>query len=82
MLPFLKVFSLVVRAFSRPVVNHYKKYLNGQKDKKIWSRSYFIWMGKRYDVYEQKLNRKLLNLSTSSDFFMKQISYSYLKNAH
>jgi hypothetical protein len=52
MLPFLKVFSLVVRAFSRPVVNYYKKYLTGNKDKRIWSRNYFIWMGRKYDIYE------------------------------
>ena len=74
MLPFFKVFSLVTRVFSRPVVNYIKTvHKNNFKNLTGVSKFLVVLGNKQYRI-EVWMNRKLLNLKTDSDMFMKPLS--------
>lgn len=74
MLPFFKIFSLGVRIFSRPVVN-YVKTLHKNNFKTIGPISkLFVALGNKQYKLEIFVNRKLMNLKTDSDMFLKPLS--------
>lgn len=74
MLPLFKVFSLVVRVFSRPVVN-YLKTIHKSNYKNIGPVSKFLMsLGNKHHRMEVFINRKMMNLKTDSDMFVKPLS--------
>ncbi len=74
MLPLFKVFSLVVRVFSRPVVN-YLKTIHKSNYKNVGPVSKLLMaLGNKHHRIEVYMNRKLMNLKTDSDMFVKPLS--------
>jgi len=75
MLPFIKVFSLVVRAFSRPLVNYTKRYhSNNKHNVHKLIRIFFIRLGNYYNRIETKINKKFLKIELADDVFIKPLS--------
>jgi len=75
MLPFIKVFSLVVRAFSRPLVNYTKRYhANNKHNLHRFIRVFFIRLGNYYNRMETKINKKFLKIEIADDVFIKPLS--------
>ena len=75
MLPFFKVFSLVIRAFSRPLIAYTKRYQSSNKQNVgKFLRVFFIRMGNFYNVMETKINKKFLKISVADDIFIKPLS--------
>ena len=58
MIPFQKIFTLVIRTFSKPVLSLMKKK---QQEGKLRSfRWFFVGLGRRYQIFEHWLNHRLL----------------------
>lgn len=74
MLPVFKVFSLVVRVFSRPVVNYIKSIHKSNFKNLTGVSKLLVRMGNRYHITEVWMNRKILGLKTDSDMFTKPLS--------
>jgi hypothetical protein len=75
MLPLLKIFSLLIRVLTRPVVNYTKKiHLGRKKEKHSYSHEFFIWLGNYYNKVETHINRRFLRLADKSNFFIKPLS--------
>ena len=75
MLPFIKVFSLVVRAFSRPLINYTKRYHASNRDNTFkFIRVFFIRLGNYYNKVETKINKKFLKIEITDDVFIKPLS--------
>ena len=75
MLPFIKVFSLLIRAFSRPMVNYTKRYHGANKDQLHgYLRKFFIRLGNQYNMLETKVNKKFLKIEITDDVFIKPLS--------
>lgn len=75
MLPFIKVFSLIVRAFSRPLINYTKRYHASNKDNTFkFIRTFFIRLGNYYNKMETKINKKFLKIEITDDVFIKPLS--------
>ena len=55
-LPFFKVFSLVIRVFSKPVVQYAKMSSKKGEFKHKYSRRFFLFLGKKYNHWESKIN--------------------------
>lgn len=74
MFPVFKVFSLIIRVFSRPVVN-YIKSIHKSNFKNLTGLSRFlVSLGNRHHRMEVWMNRKLMGLKTDSDMFTKPLS--------
>lgn len=58
MIPFQKIFTLVIRTFSKPVLSLMKK--KQQEGKLKHFRWFFVGLGRRYQVFEHWLNHRLL----------------------
>jgi len=75
MLPLFKVFSLLIKIFSKPVVNYTKKlHINNQHRSHIYIRRFFIFLGSKYHLFETKINRKFLNISSDFAFRIKPLN--------
>lgn len=74
MLPLLKVFSLVIRVFSRPVVNYIKSIHKSNFKNLTGVSRYLVLLGNRQHRMEVWMNRKLMGLKTDSDMFTKPLS--------
>ena len=75
MLPLIKVFSLVLRAFSRPLINYTKRYHSSNKNNLNQTfRMFFIRVGNRYNIIETKINKKFLKIQVADDVFIKPLS--------
>lgn len=75
MIPFFKIFSLVIRIFTRPMVNYTKKLHIGQhKSIPGAFRTSFIRLGNKYNQLETYINRKFLKIETPDDLFIKPLS--------
>jgi len=75
MLPLFKVFSLVVRVFSRPLINYTKRYHIGRKaDSHDLLRRFFIFVGNYYNRLETKINKKFLKIPNADEIFVKPLS--------
>ena len=55
-LPLFKVLSLVIRVFSKPVLNYAKKASQNGNYEHTKSRYFFIRLGKFYNKMETKVN--------------------------
>ena len=75
MIPFFKIFSLVIRVFTRPMVNYTKKYhLGNTKNTPRLLRAYFVALGNYYNRAESWINRKFLKIETPDALFIKPLS--------
>ena len=75
MLPFIKVFSLVVKVFTKPLITYTRKVHSSRKGaQSSFTRRFFLYLGDRYNKIETSINRRFLNLDVSDDFFVKPIS--------
>src|SRR4051812_1045059 len=75
MLPLFKVFSLVVRAFSRPLIVYTKRYHASNKHQfHSTLRVFFIRIGNFYNKMETKINKKFLKIEITDDVFIKPLS--------
>ena len=75
MLPLFKVFSLLLRVASRPLIN-YAKIIhreNHGRYKHEWFRKFFIRLGLFSNRMENKINKKVLG-NKVDDFFVKAIT--------
>ena len=75
MLPFFKVFALLTRIFTRPVLMHIKSYHKSNKDlaKSVMARP-FIALGNWQYHTSMLINRKLFRVETDSDMFVKPLN--------
>lgn len=75
MLPLFKIFSLVIRVFTRPMINYTKRYhLSNNKNNPELLRTFFIRMGNHYNRLESIINRKFLKIETPDVLFVKPLS--------
>ncbi len=75
MLPFIKVFSLIVRAFSRPLINYTKRYHNSNRSNiHQYLKAFFIRLGNFYNRQETRINKKFLKIEIADDVFIKPLS--------
>lgn len=75
MIPFFKIFSLVIRIFTRPMVNYTKKYhLGNTANTPLLLRKNFVWLGNYYHRLESWINRKFLKIETPDALFIKPLS--------
>ena len=76
MLPLFKVFSLLIKIFSRPLVNYSKKiHMDRKQHSHRYLRLFFITLGNKYHIYETKINRKFLNIdSDTANFRIKNLN--------
>lgn len=58
MIPFQKIFTLVIRTFSKPLLSLMKK--KQQEGKYKHWRWFFVGLGRKYQIFEHWLNHKLL----------------------
>lgn len=64
MIPLYKVFSLLIRVFSRPLINYTKKIHANNPKQSFKLRQFFIWFGNFYHRNEAKINRKFLKVQS------------------
>ena len=75
MIPFFKIFSLVIRIFTRPMVSYTKKYhLGRSKTTPKLLRNGFIRLGNSYNHLETYINRKFLKIDSPDPLFIKPLS--------
>ena len=75
MLPLFKVFSLLIKIFSKPVVNYTKKFhMSNQHRSHAYIRRFFVFLGNKYHLVETKINRKFLNVSSEFAFRIKPLN--------
>jgi hypothetical protein len=71
MIPLYKVFSLITRVFSRPLINYTKKMHANNKDNSRL-RVFFIHFGNFYHRVDSQINRKFLKIQ--SEFAFKPLN--------
>jgi len=49
MIPFQKIFTLIVRTFSKPVISYLKQ--RQQENKMVYLRWFFVRVGRRYQIF-------------------------------
>ena len=75
MLPLYKIFSLILRIFTRPLINYTKKYHIGNKDDSHHLlKKMFKYLGNVYHRQENKINRTFLKISTPDELFVKPLA--------
>ena len=72
MIPFYKAFSLLLRVFSKPLLNYTKKVHSSQEAQSKIVRQLFIALGNSYHRYDSTINRKFLKIN--SQFAFKPLS--------
>ena len=85
MLQFYKVFSLVVRVFTKPLVTYTKQFhmaRNGKQNK--LSKTFFLYLGNKYYVLELMLNKGSLQLTQHEvqklNFLPEETAYLFIDN--
>ncbi len=64
-LPVFKVLSLVIRVFSKPLINYTKQvHLRRNSDQHPLLRKGFISLGNTYNRWEAWINRKFLKIES------------------
>lgn len=74
MLPLFKVFSMIIRVFSRPVVNHIKSIHKSNFKNVTGVSRYLVMLGNKYHRMEVAINKRLMNVKTDTDMFVKPLS--------
>jgi hypothetical protein len=62
MIPFQKIFTILIRTFSRPMLGYIKQ--KQQINKGNWVGNLFIGLGRRTWAFEQWTNRRILKKPT------------------
>lgn len=66
MIPFYKVFSLVMRVFSKPLVTYTKQYhLSKKRFFHEHLRTFFIFLGRKYNYIESSIKSSALKHAAS-----------------
>ena len=76
MLPLLKILTVIFKVFSKPLINHTKKYhlaRNKNNQKPTFSKRFFVSFGHYVNIFESKVNRKFLNISPDMPFKIKTL---------
>lgn len=74
MLPLLKILTVIFKVFSKPLINYTKKHhvaRNKEQKHPTLSKRFFVWFGNHVNVFESKVNRKFLNISSDIPFKIK-----------
>lgn len=76
MLPLLKILTVIFKVFSKPLINYTKKHhvaRNKEQKHPTLSKRFFVWFGNHVNVFESKVNRKFLNISSDIPFKIKTL---------
>ena len=65
MLPLYKLFSLVARVFSRPLINLTKRYHANNQIQNQMIRRWFYRLGNWFNMIETRINRRYLRMDAS-----------------
>ena len=66
---------MIIRVFTRPLINYTKKYHIGNKDDShVFLKKVFQHLGNFYNRQENKINRKFLKISTPDELFVKPLT--------
>ena len=68
MIPLFKVFSLLLRVFSKPLLNHTKKVHSSKEAQSLYLRIIFIKLGNFYHRFDSHINRKFLKINSQFAF--------------
>lgn len=66
MIPLYKLLSLLLRVFSRPLINLTKRYHANNQIKNDWVRRQFYTMGIWFHKIENKINRRYLKMDPAT----------------
>ncbi len=64
MIPLYKAFSLVIRVFSRPLINFTKKMHANNHTEDSRLRVFFIWFGNLYHRVDSTINKRFLKIQS------------------
>lgn len=76
MLPLLKILTVIFKVFSKPLINYTKKHhlaRNREQKHPTLSKRFFVWFGTHVNIFESKVNRKFLNISSDVPFKIKAL---------
>ena len=68
MIPFYKALSLVLRVFSRPLLNYTKKVHSSREAQSMLVRTMFIRLGNFYHRFDSTINRHFLRINSNFAF--------------
>ena len=68
MIPIFKVFSLLLRVFSKPLLNYTKKVHSSKEAQSLFVRQFFIRLGNHYHRFDSAINRRFLKINSSFAF--------------
>ncbi len=68
MIPFYKALSLVLRVFSRPLLNYTKRVHSSGEEQSLIVRSMFIKLGNFYHRFDSTINRHFLKIHSQFAF--------------
>ena len=66
MIPLYKLLSLLLRVFSRPLINLTKRYHANNELKNDWIRRQFFKLGVWFHRFETKINRRYLKMNANN----------------
>ncbi|OMJ65294.1 hypothetical protein SteCoe_38568 [Stentor coeruleus] len=66
MIPFVKIASLLIKLFTKPVSNYLKASLKVGGAKRPRSQKFLIYFGQKYHRFNVKLTRSLSNMSSTN----------------
>ncbi len=66
MIPLYKLLSLLLRVFSRPLINLTKRYHANNELKNDWIRRQFFKLGVWFHRFEAKINRRYLKMNANN----------------
>lgn len=66
MIPLYKLLSLVLRVFSRPLINLTKRYHANNHIRSIWLRNRFSALGLYFHKLENRINRRYLKMDPNT----------------
>lgn len=70
----MKVFTLIIRVFARPLVNRTKEFhLKNKQKKPKGLQKFYIYLGNKYHSWETKLNSQYLKIANEG-FFVKPLT--------
>eukprot|EP01016_Furgasonia_blochmanni_P026484 TRINITY_DN2811_c0_g1_i1.p1 TRINITY_DN2811_c0_g1~~TRINITY_DN2811_c0_g1_i1.p1 ORF type:complete len:242 (-),score=45.97 TRINITY_DN2811_c0_g1_i1:123-848(-) len=74
-LPLIKVASLFLKVFTKPLVNYTKRYHMGSRGTHdFFMRKFFIRLGQAFNRYEVRINRRYLKIKNDEDFSIKLLN--------
>ena len=68
MIPFYKAFSLLLRVFSRPLLNYTKRVHSSGEAQSLRLRVFFIYLGNFYHRCDSAINRRFLKIESQFAF--------------